>query len=81
MLGKKEKVNIFKKYLDEKNSSYADVMKDELYFYFFENENSLDFLSLLTSKNEIIEKTDLLIYKMIMHENEDNLDAIIELYV
>lgn len=81
MLNKEEKINIFKIYLDTKNTSYSDVMKNELYFYFFENENSLDFLNILLSKNDIINKVDTLITKMIMHEHEDGLDNIIINYL
>lgn len=81
MLSKKEKILIFKEYLDKKNNSYSDVMKDELYFYFFINENNVDFLNILLIKSEVIFKVDTLIGKMIMHEDEDGLSSIIENYV
>lgn len=77
---KDEKVVVFKEYLKKKNGSYSDEMKDEIYIYFFENGNSLDFIENLYLESEIIKKTDSYIHKMIMHEDEDDLCNIIELY-
>jgi len=54
-------------------------MKDELYFYFFQNENSLEFLNKLSTCDKIINKIDYLISKMIIHEDEDNLFNIIRI--
>lgn len=81
MLKFKDKVNILEKYLLTKEDSYADVMKDELYFYFFINEIECDFLKTLLSEEEIINKIDFVISKMILHEHEDSSDQIIENYL
>jgi len=80
MLNKKDKIIIFKEYLNLTNNSYADIMKEEIYFHYFENENSLSFLDSIKVKEEIISKVDLIINKMIMHEDEDSLSSIIELH-
>lgn len=45
MLTFEEKIKIFKTFLEEKQGSYADKMKDEIYFYFFENEWDFKFLN------------------------------------
>ena len=70
MLTIKEKIKFFREYLIN-NSNY---MKEELYLYFFEYENgSLKFLEKLDSDIEIQNKVDLLVSKMIMHEDDDEL--------
>ena len=81
MLSRKDKIEIFKQYVETKNGSYSDFMKDELYFYFFENGNDFDFLNSIETKIEIEQKTDFLISKMIMHEHEEGLNDIIYQYV
>jgi hypothetical protein len=81
MLTINEKTLIFKNYLDVKNGSYADEMKDELYFFFFINENSFNFLKKLNTKEDIFNRVDSIISRMIMHEDEDELSNIIEIYL
>ena len=39
----KEKIKYFENRISIKNQNYGDMMKDELYFHFFENENNFDF--------------------------------------
>lgn len=81
MLTLEEKILLFKKLLCDKKGNYADLMKDEIYFYFFENERGFDFLKSLDSKNQINNKVDFLVNKMIMHEQEDGLQNIIENHI
>ena len=78
MLKLYEKIEIFKRYLDKKDDSYADMMKDEIYFCFFENERDFKFLEDLNTKEEIEGKMELVISKMIMNEHQDGLENIIE---
>lgn len=52
------------------------------YIYIFELENgNLEFLEKLHSEIEIQNKVDLLVSKMVMHEDEDGLFNIIENYI
>ncbi len=86
MLSLESKINIFKNYLLIRNGSYGDVMKDEIYYYFFEYEeddisSNPHFLQHLNSSEEIENKVDFLVSKMIMHEHEDGIRNIIENYV
>jgi hypothetical protein len=78
MLTLEEKIEIFKTELLSKNESYADTMKEEIYFFFFENEYPFDFLNDLNSVEAIQNKVNVIIHKMIMHEDEEELRDIIE---
>ncbi|WP_396161430.1 hypothetical protein [Flavobacterium sp.] len=80
MLNFESKKEIFKKILDMKNDSYGDFMKDEIYFHFFENENDLTFLNKYKNFDEIEEKVNFLISKMIMLEDKEGLSEIIHHY-
>lgn len=80
MLNIKEKINLLEKSLLSRNESYGDVMKDEIYFYFFENERGFEFLNKLNNEKEIEIKVDFLVNKMIKHEHEEGLHIIIEEY-
>lgn len=77
MLSFEEKINVLKSYIDSKNGSYSDGMKDELDIFFFENEFPLDFLNGLNTEKEIENKIDVIIHQMIMHEDEEELQEII----
>jgi hypothetical protein len=76
MLTFEEKIKIFKTFLEEKQGSYADKMKDEIYFYFFENEWDFKFLNNLNSIEEIENKIEFVVVKMIMNEHLDGLENI-----
>lgn len=80
MLNFKSKKEIFKNILDMKNDSYGDFMKDEIYFHFFVNENDLTFLNKYKNFDEIEEKVNFLISKMIMFEDKEGLSEIIHHY-
>jgi len=86
MIGIETKISIFKNYLLLRNGSYGDVMKDEIYSYFFEIaeediSSKFHFLAHLNSSKQIENKVDFLVSKMIMHEHEDGVRNIIENYV
>lgn len=81
MLTFEEKNEWFKTQLTIKNNNYGDEIKDEIYFYFFENENRLDFLNELESKVQIENKLEFLVSKIIIHEHEDGLTNIIHNYL
>ena len=80
MLSLESKKEILKNILDMKNDSYGDFMKDEIYFHFFVNENDLTFLNDYKSFDEIEEKVNFLISKMIMLEDKEGLSEIIHHY-
>lgn len=78
MLTINQKIKYFEEYL----INNSNCMKDELHLYFFELENgNLEFLEKLHSEIEIQNKVDLLVSKMVMHEDEDGLFNIIENYI
>jgi len=86
MLSLESKIIIFKNYLLTGNGSYGDIMRNEIYSYFFEIEeeeisSKFHFLEHLNSSKEIENKVDFLVSKMIMHEHEDGVRNIIENYV
>jgi len=71
------KTNMFKHLLLSRDGSYADTMKEELFFHFFENKNDLSFLNKLQTKCQVEKKVDFFVSKMIMHEHEEDLNEII----
>ncbi|MCU0467565.1 MAG: hypothetical protein MUF58_03115 [Arcicella sp.] len=81
MLSEEDKIDFLEEYLNLKNGSYGDNMKEELIFYFFELENDKSFLDHLDSEDAIKSKVEILISKMILHEHEDGLHNIIENYI
>jgi hypothetical protein len=81
MLNLEDKIQYFKKYISIKNENYGDLMKDEIYFHFFENEDSFDFLNILESEKDIENKVEFIVSKMIMNERQDGLTNIIYNYV
>ena len=78
MLTHLQKIQILQSEILSRNGSYADKMKEEIYFFFFENEFSFDFLNELNSEEAILNKVAVLIHQMIMHEEEEELQAIIQ---
>lgn len=56
-------------------------MKVQLSFHFFDLEKDKSFLDHLNSEDEIRDKIDFLVSKMILHEHEDGLNSIIENYI
>ena len=54
-------------------------MKEEIAFY-YENNNDFMFLENLNSCQQIIEKIEFLVSKMILHSHEDGLQNIIQNY-
>jgi hypothetical protein len=86
MLDIHQKIDFFKKYLSFKNGSYSDSIKDEIYNYFFEIigdsteiENFL-FLNNLIDENEIKNKVELLVSKIILHEHHAGTEDLIAEY-
>ena len=58
-------------------------MKNEIFYYYFYlvYDPEFNFLNLLNSEKEIHDKVDLVVRKMMMHEQEDGLQNIIEEYL
>ena len=81
MMNKQQKIQIFTNYLNQKNDSYADNIKQELYFHFIELENDLDFLDNLNTEKCIITKVDFIVSKIILLEYKDGLENIIQAYM
>lgn len=81
MLSFEERIEWFKSQLEIKHNNYGDDIRDEIYFHFFENQNSLDFLNDIESKSEIENKIEFLVTKIIMHGHEDGLTNIIYDYI
>ncbi len=81
MIDKQQKNQILLNFLNEKNNSYADKIKCQLHYYFFELENSTGFLDKLNSKQDIFNKMDLLISKIILLEDIDGFENIVQEYI
>lgn len=81
MLSLNEKAAFLEDYLNLKNGSYGDFIKDEIYFYVFENSMDLKFLDILHSKNDIENKIDFIISKIILHEHQSGNNTIINEYL
>jgi hypothetical protein len=81
MLSFEEKIQYFENLLLFKNGGYGDLMKDEIHFYFFENQQHFNFLKKINSHKELEDKVEFIIGKMILHEHEEGLRTIIEEYL
>lgn len=81
MLTFEEKIKLFENILTEKKGGYGDRMRDEIHFYFFENERGFEFIKKLNTQIEIEAKVEFVVSKMIIHEHEDGLDNIIEYHL
>lgn len=87
MLELYEKIEFFKKELLTRNNSYADYKKDEIHDYFFQelegysNIDDFSFLKLLATEEDIISQIELIISKIIMHENHSGLEELILEYL
>ena len=81
MLSKNEKIAAFEAFLAVKYESYGDEMRDEIKNYYAENESELSFLDKLKTKDEIENKINFVVSKMILHEHEDSLQNIIVNYI
>lgn len=77
MLNFEEKIEVLKTYLEKEKGNYGDEMKNEIYFRFFENECDFKFLNDLHTKQEIENKIELIVSRMILHEHDDELQNII----
>ncbi len=81
MLNYDQKIKFLSDYLCLKSDSYGDKMKDEIYSYYFDLENEIAFLDDINTEEEIKQKVDLTVSKMILHEHEDGLESIIQQYL
>lgn len=82
MLSQKNKILFLEEYLNEKNDNYADVIKNEINFILFDLGNyNFDFLEKAETKNDIRQKIDFIVSKIILHEHEDGFNSILEKYV
>jgi hypothetical protein len=81
MLSKNEKIAAFEASLAVRYESYGDVMRDEIKDYYDENKSALSFLDKLQSEEEIENKINFVVSKMILHEHQDSLQNIIASYI
>ncbi len=81
MLSRNEKIAIFEKYLAVRYQSYGDIMRDEIKDYYAENKSGLYFLDKLQTEEEIENKVNFLVSKMILLEHQDSLQNIIAHYI
>ncbi len=76
------KISFFKSLLEKQEYGYRQEIKQEIYSNYFELKNgSFDFLKNLNTDQDIETRLDLVIHKMIMHEHEDGLLDIMEVYL
>jgi len=79
-----EKQLYFKEYLLFQNGSYADEVKESIYDYFFEDEiglSNFQFLDKLNNTNEIKNKVELIVSKIILHEDDDYFENLLYEYI
>lgn len=81
MLNFEQKMEIFKTYLEEEKDAYGNEMKAKIHSCFFENEWDLKFLNDLNTKEDIENKIEHIVSRMILHEHEDGLENIISYQV
>ena len=82
MLSPNQKLEHLEFYLKQKNGSYADVIKEEITFLFFDTQNyELTFLNNLYTTADIEKKIEFIVSKIILHEHEDAIEQIIGAYL
>ena len=83
MLNINNKIKYFEQILSFKNGSYADSIKDEVYSYYFEmigdstDTENFSFLNILSNKEEIDNKVNYIVSKIIMHEHHAGIEDLI----
>jgi len=77
----KDKIDFTRDYLDIEDGSYSDMIKEEISFQFFENGWVNNFVEQFDSKEEIKERIDLIVSKIVLHEDEAGLLDILESYM
>ncbi len=82
-LSKPEKIKLFKSLLLEENGSYADEIREGIYFYFFEsvNDPEFKFLDKMDNAETISKKLDFAVSKIIMHEDDDRFEELVWEYL
>jgi predicted AAA+ superfamily ATPase len=81
MLSKHEKIAAFEASLSVRYESYGDIMRDEIKDYYAKNKSRLYFLDKLQTEEEIENKVNFLVSKMILLEHQDSLQNIIVNYI
>ena len=82
MLSLNQKSEHLEFYLNQKNNNYADLIKEEIVFLFFDSAKyDLSFLKNLHTKADIEKRIDFIVSKSILHEHEDGIQQIIEEYL
>lgn len=81
------KIEYFEQILSLKNASYSDRIKDEIYSYFFEmlgdktDIGNFSFLNILATKEDIDDRVNLIVSKIIMHEHHAGIEDLILEYI
>jgi len=87
MLDINMKIEYFEQILSLKNASYSDRIKDEIYSYFFEmlgdktDIGNFSFLNILATKEDIDDRVNLIVSKIIMHEHHAGIEDLILEYI
>lgn len=87
MLDINMKIEYFEQILSLKNTSYSDRIKDEIYSYFFEmlgdktDIGNFSFLNILATKEDIDDRVNLIVSKIIMHEHHAGIEDLILEYI
>lgn len=83
LFSKPEKTKFFESLLLEENGSYADEIREQIYFYFFESENDPEFkfLDKMDNAETISKKLDFVVSKIILHEDDERVEDLIWEYL
>jgi len=87
MLTIREKIVYFEQRLLFENKDYRDIIKEEIYNYFFiylgdsSNIENFSFLDEIKSKEKIDDKLNFIISKIIMHEHQAGIEDLINEYI
>jgi hypothetical protein len=83
LLAKPEKINYFEKLLLEEAGNYADEIRSEIHFRFFESEDNPEFKFLdgIETPEAISKKLDFVVSKLIMHEDDDSFEELLWEYL
>jgi hypothetical protein len=87
MLKINKKIEIFEEILLFQNNSYADIVKDKIHDYYFEqlgNGNNIEnfsFLNSLENKDDVCKIIDLVVSKIIMNEHHAGFEDLLFEYM
>ncbi|MGB1207245.1 MAG: hypothetical protein ACPG5B_16475 [Chitinophagales bacterium] len=82
MLNQNQKIEYLQFYLAQKNNSYADTIKVEIAFLFFDLcQGDFNFLKKVRTQKELEKRIDFVVSKVVLHEHEEGIRQIIQEYL